>query len=77
MKLPRGLSAAELIAAPGKLGYAKVRQTASHVRLRTSVAGEHHLTVPLHDPVRVGTLSAILNDVAQHHALGGVAAKTV
>ncbi len=30
---------------------------------------EHHLTVPLHDPLRIGTLAAILADVAAHHAM--------
>jgi phage protein D len=31
--------------------------------------GEHHVTVPNHDPLRVGTLSAILAAVAAHHGL--------
>jgi hypothetical protein len=26
----------------------------------------HHLTVPAHDPLKVGTLAAILGDVAAH-----------
>lgn len=35
------------------------------------VQGErgHHQTLPLHDPLKVGTLSAILSDVAQHHGM--------
>jgi predicted RNA binding protein YcfA (HicA-like mRNA interferase family) len=69
MKMPRNLSGTELITALEKLGYLKTRQAGSHVRLLTSESGEHHLTVPLHDPLRVGTLSAILADVAQHHAM--------
>ncbi|MEI7921588.1 MAG: hypothetical protein WCJ40_06730 [Planctomycetota bacterium] len=28
--------------------------------------GVHHVTIPLHDPLKVGTLAAILGDVAQH-----------
>ena len=28
--------------------------------------GEHHITIPLHSPLRVGTLNNILNDVATH-----------
>ncbi len=31
--------------------------------------GEHHVAVPDHASLRVGTLSSILNDVAQHHGL--------
>jgi predicted RNA binding protein YcfA (HicA-like mRNA interferase family) len=69
MKMPRNLSGAELIAALEKLGYSKTRQAGSHVRLLTSEGGEHHLTVPLHDPLRIGTLAAILSSVAQHHSM--------
>ncbi len=36
------------------------------MRLTTSVNGEHHVTVPKHSPLRVGTLSGILADVAAH-----------
>ena len=32
----------------------------------TSQNGEHHITIPAHNPLKTGTLSAILNDVAQH-----------
>ena len=37
--------------------------------LREFHANEHHLTIPLHDPLRIGTLAAILADVAAHHGL--------
>jgi len=30
------------------------------------VGGEHHITIPRHDPLKVGTLSAILGDIAAH-----------
>jgi hypothetical protein len=36
------------------------------MRLTTQENGEHHITIPRHDPLRVGTLSAILGDVADH-----------
>lgn len=45
-----------------------MRQSGSHVRLTSLQPKEHHLTVPLHDPLRIGTLAAILADVAAHHA---------
>jgi predicted RNA binding protein YcfA (HicA-like mRNA interferase family) len=41
------------------------RQTGSHIRL-TKQNGQHHTTVPQHNPLRIGTLSAILNSVAAH-----------
>lgn len=59
----------ELIAALGKLGYAATRQSGSHIRLTTETNGTHHVTVPDHRPLKVGTLSAILRDVAAHHGM--------
>jgi len=69
MKLPRDLSGAELAKALRRLGYAVTRQTGSHVRLTTECGGQHHVTVPAHRPLKVGTLAAILDDVARHHGL--------
>ena len=66
MKLPRNLSGGELIKALARLGYTPTRQRGSHVRLTTQQNGEHHITVPNHDAIRVGTLSAILQDVSAH-----------
>lgn len=66
MKLPRDLSGAELIRALGRVGYRGSRQTGSHARLTTESPSQHHVTVPMHDPLKIGTLAAILNDVAQH-----------
>jgi predicted RNA binding protein YcfA (HicA-like mRNA interferase family) len=69
MKLPRNLSGAQLIKALEKLGYQATRQSGSHVRITSPHPKEHHLTVPLHDPLRIGTLAAILADVATHHGI--------
>lgn len=69
MKLPRNLTGAQLIKALQQLGYQAMRQTGSHVRLTCSLPKEHHLTIPLHDPLRIGTLAAILADVAAHHGM--------
>ena len=64
MRLPRDLSGADLIRALGKVGYEATRQSGSHVRLTTMTPTEHHITVPLHDPLRIGTLASILSAVA-------------
>lgn len=66
MRLPRDLSGSDLAQTLGNLGYSITRQTGNHLRLTTQQHGEHHLTIPQHDPLRVGTLSAILADVADH-----------
>lgn len=69
MRLPRNLSGADLIKALGRLGYQPTRQRGSHVRLTTEQNGRHDVTVPQHDPLRVGTLAAILRDVAAHFGI--------
>lgn len=66
MKLPRGVSGDDLAKALKALGYHVTRQSGSHLRLTTTEGGDHHVTIPRHDPVRIGTLAAILDDVAEH-----------
>lgn len=66
MKVPRDLSGLELAKALAKAGYQVTRQSGSHIRLTTQSPTQHHVTVPAHDPLKVGTLSAILGDVASH-----------
>lgn len=66
MRLPRDLSGTDLAHSLRKLGYSVTRQTGSHLRLTTYEHGEHHLTIPLHSPLRIGTLSTILYDVSTH-----------
>ncbi|XHX80757.1 MAG: type II toxin-antitoxin system HicA family toxin [Stenomitos frigidus ULC029] len=66
MKLPRDLDGSQLAQALNKLGYKIIRQTGSHIRLTTQQHGEHHITIPNHSPLKVGTLNAILKDVADH-----------
>lgn len=67
MRLPRDLIGAELAKRLERFGYCVTRQTGSHMRLTCHSNGEHHVTIPRHDPLRVGTLAAILDAVAAHH----------
>lgn len=69
MRLPRDLSGDDLIKLLARLGYKPTRQRGSHVRLTTEQNGEHSVTIPQHDPLRIGTLSAILRDIAAHFGL--------
>ena len=67
MKLPRDTSGQELAALLRQFGYEITRQTGSHLRLTSTVKGkEHHLTIPAHKQLRVGTLNAILADAASY-----------
>lgn len=67
MKLPRDIDGSELIRALRPLGYEVTRQKGSHVRVSTYQGGEHHETIPLHQPLKTGTLAGILKSIADHH----------
>ena len=69
MRLPRDLTGAELVRRLARLGYGITRQTGNHMRPTSHLRGEHHVPVPRHDPLRVGTLAAVLDAVAAHHGL--------
>lgn len=69
MKLPRDVSGDELAKRLRVFAYQVTRQSGSHLRLTTTELGEHHVTVPRHDPLKLGTLAGILGDVAEHFNL--------
>jgi predicted RNA binding protein YcfA (HicA-like mRNA interferase family) len=59
MRLPRDLSGMNFAKALGRVGYRVVRQTGSHVRLIRDGSPQHHITIPAHDPLKIGTLASI------------------
>ncbi len=65
MRLPRDLSGYNLVKALERIGYAPARQEGSHVQLTFAGPPQHHVTVPLHDTLRMGLLAAILDEVAE------------
>ncbi len=69
MKIPRDLSGLQLAKALRALAYEIVRQEGSHLRLTTLRDGEHHITIPAHTPLKVGTLNSILKQIAAHHQI--------
>ena len=69
MKLPRNVDAARLIQSLRKLDYEVIRQSGSHIRLQTFRNGQHHETIPRHQPMKAGTLNSILRNIAQHHGM--------
>ena len=69
MKLPRGVSADRLIRALERLGYEVIRQKGSHVRLRHQGPPAHTITVPLHNPLKTGTVHGIVSEVARMRSL--------
>ena len=69
MKIPRDVGADQLIKALKKLGYTIDHIKGSHIRITTQQNGEHHETVPNHNPIKVGTLSKVLHNIANHHKM--------
>ena len=69
MKLPRDVSGDELAKHLKAFGYTPTRQSGSHLRLTTNERGEHHISIPQHDSLKIGTLAGILSDVAEHFEL--------
>ncbi len=63
MRLPRNVSGSELAKQLESMGYRITRQTGSHMRLTLAAPPEHHITIPAHDALRLGTLAAILASV--------------
>ena len=48
-----------------RIGYEIVRQRGSHIRLRKpTAAGDHNITIPMHDELAKGTLNDILSQVS-------------
>jgi predicted RNA binding protein YcfA (HicA-like mRNA interferase family) len=70
VKIPRDVNGNDLVKALRVLGYQFDRQDGSHMRLSTQLNGEHHITIPSHKPLKVGTLvKGVLKPVAAHHNL--------
>ncbi|QEM05597.1 type II toxin-antitoxin system HicA family toxin [Mucilaginibacter sp. P25] len=65
-RAPRDVSGKDLIKVLLKYGYEVIRQTGSHIRLSITLNdGVKNITIPNHDPIKLGTLMAIINDVAE------------
>lgn len=66
MKTPRDVSGRDLVKALHRLGYTVDHQAGSHIRLAKRNGGELHLTIPDHNPIKIGTFNANPRDVAEH-----------
>ena len=67
MKIPRDLSGTQLVKVLCRdWGYRVVHQEGSHVILQTDTPSHQRLSVPNHNPLRVGTLNGIMRAVSTH-----------
>lgn len=67
--IPKDLTGEELIKRLRVLGYEKIRQKGSYIRVQTMMNGKHSETIPNHKPLREGTLKSILKNIARHFDL--------
>jgi len=66
VKVPRDLSRQDLARRFERCGYRVTRQVGSHIRLSREGDPTHHLTIPAHAALEVGTLSDILGAVGRN-----------
>ena len=63
-KLPRNLESKDLIKILDSLGYIQIHQKGSHIKLTKIINGsKQSITIPNHKPLKVGTLSSIINQI--------------
>ena len=67
-KIPRELNGSKLIKILMKIGYEETRSSSSHIRLsrKNLQELEHHITIPNHNPIKIGTLNSIINDLTDN-----------
>ncbi len=66
MKIHRNLTGVDLIRYLKPYGYVITRQSGIHTRISMEKDGQLHVTIPNIDPLKIGTLSSITNDIADH-----------
>ena len=67
MKIPRDLSGAQLVKVLCRdWDYRVIHQEGSHIILQTDAPSHQRLSVPNHNPLRVGTLNGIVRAVSAH-----------
>ena len=67
MKIPRNIYGRDLADHLRKRwDYHESHQTGSHIVLDSETPSHHRIPIPAHKPLRVGTLSSILQAIAAH-----------
>jgi predicted RNA binding protein YcfA (HicA-like mRNA interferase family) len=70
MKVPRDLSGAQLIKVLCRdWDYQVIHQEGSHIILQTKTPVHQRISIPNHNPLRVGTLNGILKTVGIHKGI--------
>jgi predicted RNA binding protein YcfA (HicA-like mRNA interferase family) len=70
MKIPRDLSGAQLVKILCRdWNYRFIHQEGSHIILETDTPLHQRLSIPNHNPVRVGTLNSIVRAISLHKGI--------
>ncbi|MGC8690992.1 MAG: type II toxin-antitoxin system HicA family toxin [Caldisericum sp.] len=65
MKTPRDIGYKDLIKSLERIGYEVSRQSGGHIRLTAKIGEKtHHITIPAHNPIKIGTLNSIVNELS-------------
>jgi len=68
MKIPRDVDYKKIKKLLKKLNYLEIKQVGSHVRFENTDL-KHRITIPKHNPIKLGTLNNILNDLTKNNNL--------
>jgi predicted RNA binding protein YcfA (HicA-like mRNA interferase family) len=67
VKLPRNISGDQFADHICRhWGYTRIKQVGSHIMLRTDTPSRSKQVIPAHNPMRIGTFSKILSQIAEH-----------
>lgn len=70
MKVPKDIKGREVLKLLSKhYSYEKTRQVGSHIRATTTQNGQHHISIPDHNPMKENTLKGIITDVSKHFGI--------
>lgn len=69
-KIPRDVDAVKFLKHLKRaFGYEVTRQKGSHLRIERLSHPIHRMTIPNHDPIVIGTLTDILNELEEVHGI--------
>ncbi|MER3481826.1 MAG: hypothetical protein C4332_00275 [Meiothermus sp.] len=69
MKVPRDISGERLVRVLQRMGCEVARQDGSYTRLVFAGKPVHKITVPNHNPIKVGLLQALLKELAERQGI--------
>ena len=70
MRSPKDVNARDIIKVLERYGYVVIRQEGSHIRIGKTESGKiHKVTIPNHNPMKIGTFQRIAKEVCIFNGL--------